>query len=330
MHKIVVYPMLLSLWSMAALAHHGNAEFDLGAQRRYQGTLTDVLWRNPHIVLTLATQSEDGKAISLEIEGASPNILRVGGFGARTLAAGETVTALVSPSRRHPEASAYGYEIVKADGTVVPLVSARLKRPPTSQRATTIYGTWVATAESFTRLVRGLRNWPLNDDARGIRSRFTPKASGQARCVPVAAPMLMTYPVVTEFEQHADHITIASEWLGAERTVYTDGRAHPLTGRFQQGHSVGHWEGDVLVVDTTNFTDQETGGIPSGGNRHLVERFALSEDGGSLGYDYDLRDPDYLTGAVTGHADLVYRPDLSLTGADCDPALARRFFREFE
>jgi hypothetical protein len=282
-------------------------------------------------LLTLSTQTADGEAIMLNIEGASPNILRVGGFDAQSLSEGEQVTAVVSPSRRFPKKSAYGYEIIKADGSVVPLVSARLQRPLTSQTATTIFGTWVATADSFLHLVRSLRTWPLNDKAGEIRSRFTPKDSGQVRCVPVSAPMLMTYPVVTVFEQGADRITIKSEWLGARRTVYTDGRDHPAAGeRFQQGHSIGHWENDTLVVDTTNFTDQETGGIPSGGSRHLVERITLGEDGKSLRYDYVLEDPEYLTSEISGNAQYSYRPDLQLTGAECDKELAQRFFREFE
>lgn len=329
--KILSALSLLLFWYTTALAHHGNSEFDLSTEVKYEGTIVEHLWKNPHILTKLATHTADGEAITLEIEGASPSVLRVGGFTAASLAIGEQVTAVVSPSKRHPKEAAYGYEIIKADGTVVPFVSARLRRSQTSQIATSIFGTWVSTAESFTRLTRSLGTWPLNDKARELRSKFTPVASGQARCVPVAAPMLMTYPVVAVFEQSNDHVSIKTEWLGAERTVYTDGRTHPDNSeRFQQGHSTGRWEGTVFVVDTTNFTDQETGGIPSGSSRHLVERFTLSEDGKSISYQYVLQDPEYLTGEVSGNAELSYRPDLQLTGAECDTELAQRFFREFE
>lgn len=322
--------LVLALWSLTALAHHGNSEFDLSQELRYEGTVVENLWKNPHILIRLETKTAEGEAITLEIEGASPSVLRVGGFTAQSLIAGEKVTAVVSPSKRHPKEAAYGYEIIKADGSSVPLVSARLRRPQISQTATTIYGGWVATADSFTKLTRSLGSWPLNDKAKAIRAKFTPVASGQARCVPVAAPMLMVYPVLAVFEQGADRITIKTEWLGAERIVYTDGRMHPANERFQQGHSIGHWEGKVLVVDTTNFTDQETGGIPSGAARHLVERISLADDGKSVHYEYTLQDPDYLTGDVTGSADLGYRPDLQLTGAECDQELAQRFFKEFQ
>lgn len=329
--KISTVFWLLLLWSTGVMAHHGNSEFDLSKEVRYQGTIVEHLWKNPHIVTRLATHTPEGEAITLEIEGASPSILRVAGFTATSLAVGEEVTAVVSPSRRYPKESAYGYEMIKSDGTVVPYVSARLRRQQVSQTATSIFGTWVATADSFTRLTRSLSSWPLSDKAREMRADFTPLASGQARCVPVSAPMLMTYPVVAVFEEAADHVSIKLEWLGAERTVFTDGRPHPGPAqRFQQGHSIGHWEGEVFVVDTTNFTDQETGGNFTGSGRHLLERFTLGADGKSMHYAYVLSDPEYLTGEVTGSGEYGYRPDLQLTGTDCDEELSQRFFREFQ
>jgi hypothetical protein len=329
--KLVTGFGLLLFWSSTAMAHHGSSEFDLSNEQRYQGTIVEHQWRNPHILTKLATHTPEGEAITLEIEGASPSVLRTGGFTTDSLAVGDKVTAVVSLSKRYPKQAAYGYEIIKADGSTVPLVSARLKRLQTSQTATSLFGTWVSSADSFSRLTRSLGTWPLNDKAREIRSKFTPVASGQAKCVPVSAPMLMTYPVAVAFVQAADHVSIKTEWLGAERTVYTDGRVHPAAQvRQQQGHSIGHWEGAVLVVDTTNFADQETGGIPSGGSKHIVERFTLAEDGKSLRYDYVLQDAEFMTGDVTGNAELSYRPDLQLSGSDCDPELAKRFFKEFQ
>jgi hypothetical protein len=126
-------------------------------------------------------------------------------------------------------------------------------------------------------------------------------------------------------------VSIKTDWLGAERIVYTDGRAHPpAQERHPQGHSTGHLEGDALVVDTTNFTDQETGGVPSGAGKHLIERFALADDRKSLSYSFVWRDPPYLVGEVSGTAELSYRPDLRPSGIECDREIAERFFREFQ
>lgn len=322
--------LLLALASTAVLAHHGNSEYDLSKTVQYEGTIVDFVWRNPHILARVATKTETGEAITLEIEGASPSVLRTGGFSSQSLVVGEKVTAVVSPSRRSPKESAYGYELIKADGTSVPLVSARMKPAQLiSTAATTIYGTWVPTAASFAAMARSLGSWPLTDKGREIRSKFTLAESGQVRCVPVSAPMLMTYPVVMVFTAAADHVDIKTEWLGAERIVYTDGRMHPpISERFPQGHSIGHWEGNDLVVDTANFTDQETGGIPSGSQRHLTERFAVGKDGVGMSYFYVLQDPEFIAGQVTGSAELNYRPDLQLAVVECDQELAKKFLRE--
>jgi hypothetical protein len=282
-------------------------------------------------VTRIETRTTTGEPITLEIEGSSPSILRTGGFTAESLLKGDRVTAVVSPSRRFPMESAYGWEIVKADGTVIPLVSSRIKRSQTTTVAKNIFGAWVPTAESFTRLTRSLATLELTEEGRAFRSQFTPLANGQARCVPVSAPMVMVYPVVMVFERSTDRVLIKTDWLGAERIVYTDGRTHPPEQeRFPQGHSIGRWEGDELVVDTTNFSDQETGGVPSGAGKHLIERFALGEDGKSMSYTFEWQDPEFLVGAFSGTAELSYRPDLQPAGIACDREIAERFFREFQ
>ncbi len=323
--------LLLLLCCGSAVAHHGNSEFDLTVTVRYEGTIVETLWINPHTVTKIETRTATGEPITLEIEGSSPSILRTGGFSAESLPKGERVTAVVSPSRRFPKESAYGYEIIKADGSVVPLLSTKMQKTATSQTATSIFGAWVPAAESFTRMARALGTASLTDAGRAIKSRYTPVASGQAKCIPVSAPTVMTYPSVLVLERSADHVAIKTDWLGAERTVYTDGRAHPpAQDRFPQGHSTGKFEGDVLVVDTTNFTDQEAQGVPSGAGKHLVERFALAADGKSVSYEFVWRDPEFLADALTGTAELSYRPDLKPAGIACDRESAERFFREFQ
>jgi len=64
---------------------------------------------------------------------------------------------------------------------------------------------------------------------------------------------------------------------------------------------------------------------PSGTRKHLIERLQPAEDGKSLTYSFELTDPEYLTRAVTGKAEWVFRPDLSYAGETCNPANARRF-----
>ena len=81
---------------------------------------------------------------------------------------------------------------------------------------------------------------------------------------------------------------------GAFRTVYLDGRPHlPQQIRQWLGDSVGHWEGDTLVVDTTNFT-AKTDFQGSRENLHLVERFKrVASD--LIMYEVTIEDPTVWT-----------------------------------
>jgi hypothetical protein len=73
-----------------------------------------------------------------------------------------------------------------------------------------------------------------------------------------------------------------------------DGRPHlPPSVRQWKGDSVGHWEGNTLVVDTTNFTDK-TNFRGSGENLHLVERFTRV-DADTLLYRFTVDDPGSFT-----------------------------------
>jgi hypothetical protein len=73
------------------------------------------------------------------------------------------------------------------------------------------------------------------------------------------------------------------------RHIYTDGRGHVNPDTFDpvsNGHSIGHWEGATLVVDTIGFSGEGITRIPGGGRRtpdsHLIERFRLLDGGNRL------------------------------------------------
>lgn len=88
---------------------------------------------------------------------------------------------------------------------------------------------------------------------------------------------------------------------------------------------------EVLVVDTAGFEEHRWGngrGIPSGPQRHSVERYTLSDDGTTVTIDYLIEDPEYLTEPVSGTINWRHAPHLALLPYDCDPAVSRRFVAE--
>lgn len=87
------------------------------------------------------------------------------------------------------------------------------------------------------------------------------------------------------------------------RRIYTDGRPHPDDpDETFHGHSIGHWEGDTLVIDTVGIKPQawlaigESVGIPNNGDMHVVERIHLKDkDPNTLLDDLTITAPHVLT-----------------------------------
>jgi hypothetical protein len=156
---------------------------------------------------------------------------------------------------------------------------------------------------------------PLTDDAKRRaaeeRSRPAYRSAGVGgrgtdswldrslfeRCITRGMPGAMSptaYNNNYRITQSPGVVAIQIEMLGGARIIPTDGRAH-LSGSMRQvmGDSVGRWEGDTLVVETTNFTDKV---LYRGAaeNLHLVERFTrLGPD--EIEYRVTITDPTTFT-----------------------------------
>jgi len=114
-----------------------------------------------------------------------------------------------------------------------------------------------------------------------------------AHCFPPGVPRSMYVPVGIDFIQTKDYLVFLHERT-AWRIVPLDGRAHlPNSIRLWQGDSVGHWEGDTLVIDTTNLNGKtwlnEAGEIISYA-AHVVERLTPTGPD-TLDYEATVTDP---------------------------------------
>src|SRR5712671_1312530 len=98
------------------------------------------------------------------------------------------------------------------------------------------------------------------------------------------------YNDLHQIVQTPDSIMILTEMVHDARIVRMNAQHLPKTIRRWMGDSVGHWEGDTLVVDTTNFNDK-TRFRGSAENLHVVERFTRV-DAKALLYRFTIEDPD--------------------------------------
>ncbi len=104
-----------------------------------------------------------------------------------------------------------------------------------------------------------------------------PEDRAPDRCMGITVPFVRgTSGTYSRFVQSPESISIYHEdghRGGGYRTIHLDGRPHlPAHIRQWLGHSIGHWEGETLVVDTTNFSTK-TSFYGASENLHMVERF---------------------------------------------------------
>jgi len=117
-------------------------------------------------------------------------------------------------------------------------------------------------------------------------------------CSNLGVPFIMGDRGPLDIRQSPTVIAMVARVQSSTRYIYTDGRKHPDKDDMEpstNGHSIGHWEGDVLVVDTIGFNDLGATRIPGGGVRtpvsHLMERYRLLNGGARLSAVFTWEDP---------------------------------------
>jgi hypothetical protein len=116
-----------------------------------------------------------------------------------------------------------------------------------------------------------------------------------------SGPPMLPGPYNNNYQivQTPGYLMILVEQIHDVRIIHLDGRPHlPANIRQWMGDSLGRWEGDTLVVDTTNFTDK-TGFRGSSDGLHVIERFTRV-DANTILYQFTIDDPSTFTRAWTG------------------------------
>ena len=130
------------------------------------------------------------------------------------------------------------------------------------------------------------------------------------QCWPAGVPIIMTRVWPIAMIQLPTAIYMISEFMNSLRVVYLDGRQHTdpdIVVRTFNGESIGHWEGDTLVVDTRNFIDNGhhwiDQGIPASGELRIIERIKMVKDArgqDQLEIEMTLTDPKMWEGEWKG------------------------------
>jgi hypothetical protein len=325
----------LTLGTAAAVAHHSAAAFDTRQEIKVTGTVTEYSFRNPHVYLVVQVTRADGSSGAMEVEGGAASVLNGLGFRRDSIAIGDLVTVVGNPARSKPDALMLGKDLYKRDGSYVPLnLASRSIDAVRNDVATTIAGTWFSPRTEFGAFLGGAGKWPVTEKGRAAMASTDPAATTQKDCIPIGAPALMFYPVANTITVQRDRVVMDVDWMDAERIVYLDGRRHPPAAQTSlHGHSVGRFEGDTLVIETTNFSDHPMGlstSLPGSTAKRLTERLRLSDDRKGLIYSGVIEDPVYLAKPVEWSGQWQYRPNMPHSNEKCDVAVARRFLDDLK
>lgn len=119
-----------------------------------------------------------------------------------------------------------------------------------------------------------------------------------ARCLPSGIPEKDAVPAPFKIIQNEDLMVMLYESRTIFRQVFTDGRALPDDpDPAWQGYSIGHWEGDTMVVETRGFKDDgwlDMAGHPASSDLHVIERFTR-KNYGSMTIDITIDDAKMYT-----------------------------------
>jgi hypothetical protein len=141
------------------------------------------------------------------------------------------------------------------------------------------------------------------------------------RCLPVgpAHGLIATYRII---QSPAVVALLFNEEVGDDyRQIFLDGRDLPKDPNpTWRGYSVGHWEGDTLVVETAGFNDRswlDMAGHPHSERLHVTERFQRS-DFGHIQFQVTFDDPETMTRPLTIREVINYTPDTEMLEGVCE------------
>jgi len=198
--------------------------------------------------------------------------------------------------------------------------------PKTPDGKPDLSGIWRAAEGKYLQnITEDLREVPFQPWAAALyKQRVAVLAKGRPteRCLPHGVPdAMMVRSGPWKIVQTPRVTLILFEEMNHYRQVFTDGRGFPKDPNpTWLGYSIGKWEGDTFVVDTTGFNDQtwlDDPGHPHTDAMHAIERFRR-RDFGHLEIDITIDDPKAYTTpwTVTARFDLL--PDTELIENLCD------------
>jgi hypothetical protein len=311
----------------SAIAHHSQAMFDTTQEILLEGTIARFDWVNPHMYLTVSTEGPDGEPALVEGEGVGITQALVDGLERDALQPGMSVVVRANPNRGGWGKQVRILDITTEDGEIHPFYAANTRTLRLTP-AESLAGRWAPPRQGFGAAMGAMARWPITPEGRDALEEMV--ADGICDADPV--PFIAILDEVREIEVGEDRVIMRFDNTGdvVTRTIHMNAEHPADVEPTLQGHSIGRWEGETLVIDTIAFQPDLSGvarNVPSSSGKHLVERLSLTPDRTRLRYEVTLTDPVYLSAPAVLTQQWDHRPDVEFSpGSEpCDDDVAARY-----
>jgi hypothetical protein len=230
----LILALLIGATSPATWAHHSGSEYDYERIVEIEGTLVELKWQNPHVLMRVRTApSAQRPQMTWDIEGSSVSVLRRSNVDPRWLRVGDKVRVAGEPSRRAPNRM-FAHNVQASDGKE--LVFHPGGKPRWTQASIGTPGNWFdpgVPGDTSAGLFRvwswkiddpqqlWLEAYPLTAAAKQKVAKWDPVHDDVMRgCEPKGMPTIMETPYPVEFVQESDVIRLRMEEYDTVRTIH--------------------------------------------------------------------------------------------------------------
>ena len=302
--------------------------------------MTRLHWANPHVFIYLEQELDDGRVLNWAVEGVNPASLRKIGWSRDILQMGDVVQVVGNPSKNMNSPGIYPNTIYHQGRKLfdeAEFFAGVFTVEEAETGASSLAGVWrnplnpavIIPRELEMAFQPGIGLHETTERGREALERFDELTMNPARnCTAVSAPLIMHFGDNKQISIEQDRIRIVSDYDGGERIIHMNQSSHSGATASVQGHSIGRWEDDTLVIDTTHFSENNFGngfGLPSGPQKHQTEKLTLSGDGKTIKYQFVLSEPEYLSSPMSLESEWSFQPDYDFVIDACDLESARRF-----
>lgn len=314
--------------SAPVLAHHStNVIYDRSQIVETEGEVTAVSWRNPHI--RFSVRADDGSV--WEIETNSVSIVSRFGLTPGLVDPGTRVTIAGNPTRAS-NSGMWLTNMLLPDGQEILFGAQYQARWSEDTIGEDIRGSVTADPGGELGIFRVWTNgtgpgsfwgtdFPVTPAAAAARANHDPLRDDPTQnCAPKGMPYIMEQPYPIEILEEDDAIVLKLEEYDTIRRIeMAADHPQPSVAASILGYSVGRWEDEILVVNTTalNYPFLNSSGIPQSTDSTIEERFWLNEDGSRLNYEMTITDPVNFTRPVTLTKFWTWRPGEEVRPYDC-------------